>query len=307
MPILMNAPDSGMGQGISNVGQIIGQALQKRHERNQKQEVGTFLHEALSQVQPSEYPSILSQAIAKGMPAAYIQALSPVMTQLTRNQSKASKDDSSMFTHKALVNAGYELPEYVPGTPAGVYSEIAKKGEPLFTAKKAEMAHKRTAFLNIVKDLKDNLKYTGSTAIPFTASWLGSPGEEGKLPVALNRKALEKRSYFNTRAFALEGFLRELSTRGNLPKAIFEKLLEQLPNTSLSERENTGRMTAIEDTVKDYLPTSGFKDAHRESIEGKMQTEFESVPPAKDFAGKTIRNPKTGERLLSDGKTWKKL
>jgi hypothetical protein len=99
-----------------------------------------------------------------------------------------------------------------------------------------------------IDSMRANMEYTGSTFGKAFGFFSRAPG------LSINRKAVEKRAEFDQDAFMLEGFLREKATKGTLPGAIFQKLLERLPNSELYDRENEGRLKGIERQIAIYLP-----------------------------------------------------
>lgn len=109
-----------------------------------------------------------------------------------------------------------------------------------------ELLRKKIGYEKTLKELEDMLPYTGATFIPGTKSFAGKRA---------NRGAVQKRSEFDVLAFSLEGFLREMATKGTLPQGTFQTLLSKLPSSTLSERENKGRISAIRKIVNRFLPS----------------------------------------------------
>lgn len=101
---------------------------------------------------------------------------------------------------------------------------------------------------DLFKRLRENIKYTGSTNIPFTASF-GADKPSAAWMRPGGAKAVQQREYFNTTARELEKYAREEYTKGTLSAQVFERLMETIPNADLSENQNIGRIKAFEDII----------------------------------------------------------
>jgi hypothetical protein len=168
----------------------------------------------------------------------------------TKQSETAAKlqreEDEAAAAHEAYKKAGLPVPEeHIPGTSKSTYDILAKHKADPNIVKREDLARKKTGYLETIDDLEKMIKYTGSTQIPFTKSYLGH---------SLNRQAVQKREEFDVLAFSLEGFLREMNTKGVLPQKVFNVLLTKLPSSKLSERANRGRLDAIKKQVSRYLP-----------------------------------------------------
>lgn len=103
---------------------------------------------------------------------------------------------------------------------------------------------KATSALSTAQEMKDRLKYVGSTKIPGTSSFLGG---------SLNREAVQEREHFDFLAAEIASFLRDLDTKGQLPQGLYEQVIKtRLPNSELSERTNLGRIEGYEDLIRRY-------------------------------------------------------
>jgi hypothetical protein len=121
----------------------------------------------------------------------------------------------------------------------------------------------------ILDELEGLKQYAGSTRIPFTASWQATEG-------GLNRKGLEKRSEIDPMALSLEGFFRDMATKGALPQKTFNELLQRIPKSGDSERVYQGKINGIRKILKKKAPhasqglekhLSGKKDGEKPSLE----------------------------------------
>ncbi len=164
--------------------------------------------------------------------------------------TKGTESDEGLSAFKAFKQAGYDVgEEHIPGTSPSTYSAIAKGVEPPFDPKLEEAAQREVGYKETLNDLRK--------LIPYTGGMFGTKTFGGKL----RRETVQKRAEFDTLAFSLEGFLREMSSKGQLPQSIFEALLERLPSPEKSERENKGRIDAIEKIIERYTPKPKDKKA----------------------------------------------
>lgn len=147
--------------------------------------------------------------------------------------------------------------------------ETAKaKEEGKAQAEKQKTAEKAKGHLEIVKSLREKIPYVGNQ---FGTKTIGGP---------LRRETVQKRNQFNTEAIALEGLFRDLATKGTLPVKIFETLLDRLPNAELSERENLGRLDAIESILNKLNPE--VKQAVKQEMQSSPSSSKKSL---KDIFG----------------------
>ncbi len=109
-----------------------------------------------------------------------------------------------------------------------------------------QKAEKSEGILASAKKMRDLIKYTGSTKIPFTSSFNAIRG-------GLNREGLQKRNKFDVLAASAASFFRDLETKGQLPLGLYEEVIKpRLPNSELEERENLGRIEGLEELAKEY-------------------------------------------------------
>ena len=93
MPILVGAPESGLGEGISGLAGILGQALQARQGRQRQALTGNLLQQGLAQLgenpTAAQYGSVLSNALAQGASPEIIQQFGPVLQRFAETERKA--------------------------------------------------------------------------------------------------------------------------------------------------------------------------------------------------------------------------
>lgn len=120
-----------------------------------------------------------------------------------------------------------------------------------------EKQEKGKTFSNLVKKMEDLKPYVGAP-IPFTKSGLA------KIPYS---KAAQKRKQISTLGLAFEGLFRDLTLKGQFPKAIYLRILENLPNPEDSEREYQGKLDALKDIIGEHFGSSDQKPATKSAKE----------------------------------------
>lgn len=163
--------------------------------------------------------------------------------QLKDSQEKIKREEEEAArAHQAYKAQGLPVPpEHVPGTPKSVYDKLAGIKPSPAEEKRTDLQKKGEGYLKTIDELRDLLKHTG----PLATLKAGMPGQLGKWQ--------EKQAQFDVLAFSLEGFLREMAAKGQLPKAIFNTLLKKLPDARLPQATNIGRLNAIESVIKRYF------------------------------------------------------
>lgn len=162
----------------------------------------------------------------------------------TKEEEQRIKGDEGRIVREAYEKAGYEMPEYVPGTPADVYKDLAKEQrESPSKLKSKEVIARGDAILSNIDEMEKLIPYTGSTLIPGKSFGGGS---------RLFPKALENRSKFNSLRGMLMSFYRDMESKGNMPKSIFDSLMENLPDAEKPEAENKGRLEATRITINNW-------------------------------------------------------
>lgn len=255
--ILPRVPSTGekFAKAFANLGQSLGEQIPEhlmgKRERGEQNKFAQSLGIDLSGIQDKEIRKFALQEALKGKFRE-----SPTDKFTTQfNLKNQQEEQEAAATHAAYKKQGLPVPEeHIPGTPKSVYDTIAKRRPTAGEEETEKLAGKRKGFLETIDDLRNNISYTGSRFIPGTKSF--APG--------IFREAKQKRAEFDVLAFSLEGFLRELSTKGQLPQSIFATLLTKLPSSGVSERENKGRLDAIEKIVKRYLPEGEEKKKSKE-------------------------------------------
>lgn len=145
-----------------------------------------------------------------------------------------------------------------------------------------EKAERAESILESAKEMKDLLKYTGSTAVPFTSSFNAIPG-------GLNREGLQQRNKFDVLAADAASFFRDLETKGQLPQGLYEKVIEpRLPASKLSERENLGRIEGLEALAKKY----GGKAFQSRNVESSLKKVEKGTKITEDVAKKILSQAK---------------
>ena len=181
----------------------------------------------------------LGQSLGTGLSQGISGALTQILQQ--KQQRKALEGLRPIFEQ-----AGFSPEEFQTIAQSGLSPEqsllalrtmgTAQKGQ----IKEQEQQRKSQSLLGTVDEMR-KITEEGYTGGQFGTKTFGGP---------LRRKAVQERNKFDTYAITLEGFLRDLTTKGTLPQKTFQELLSRLPNSKLSDRENIGRLDAIEDVIK---------------------------------------------------------
>jgi hypothetical protein len=224
--VLPGVPSFGsqLAQVLTQAGSQIGEGLLKHQQK-------TRLNELLSSM-PEQPTAKDILGLASQLTPEQQQAYLPLFTQMM-NPTETSYQKA-------------------------IGKETAKK-----QFEKEAVSEKLAGKERLLGELEQDIGYTGTTKIPFTKSAgafrltpeeLKEAGFIDKVrhgaSLLINPKGVEKRAEFDAKAQSLMAIYRELETRGQMPKAIFEKLQENIPNTKHSERENLGKIRATRSILK---------------------------------------------------------
>lgn len=81
-----------------------------------------------------------------------------------------------------------------------------------------------------------------------------------------------KRSQINTLRLSLEGLFRDLTLKGQFPKAIYERILKELPQASDTEEQYLNKIEGVKKIINSHLMGSEPKEKpHREEKFVKMR------------------------------------
>lgn len=207
---------AGLGQGLSqSVPSIADMIMHHRKEKKINEILGIGAH------QPSFNQQL--DLAANGRPLSFLDSLTP---------------DKILALHQ------------IDPQTASTFAPFAMAQEKNALAARQKEMEQRQKFEeteDVLGELEALKPYAGSTKIPFTSSWNAVPG-------GLNRKGLEKRSEIDPLALSLEGFFRDLSTKGQLPQKTFNELLKRIPKAEDSEREFQGKINGIRKILKSKSP-----------------------------------------------------
>ena len=106
---------------------------------------------------------------------------------------------------------------------------------------KVDMEHSReraSAFYGTIDRMRELKPYVGT-------QWYGSK----TMFLPLQRETIQRRAEYDSSIAHLLSFLKELDAKGQMPYKLIEKLEKKLPSSELSERENAGRLDALEGIV----------------------------------------------------------
>lgn len=156
-----------------------------------------------------------------------------------------------------------------------------------------------------------NVDGDGNLRLPFLAS-----SEAQRYVKTLNEFSSAAKGTFGARVtnFDLSQFMKRYPTLLNSEKAR-DQLVKQMDiandlNSVYYKNlkkvyEKAGGIRNLDIDVADRLAEKMSKpEVDRLSQKSATIGDFETIPDAVEFKGKTIKNPKTGERLKSDGQSW---
>jgi hypothetical protein len=157
------------------------------------------------------------------------------------------------------------------------------------SAESRKTEKKREHLGGVLDELESLKEYAGSTKVPFTSSFQAGPG-------GLNRTGIEKRASIGPLALTLEGVLRDMTTKGTLAASTFERLVKEIPNEEMSEREYQGKINGFRKILESEKPE--VRKAVQDNLAKK--TEKQSLTP--DLAGQFLEKAggdKTEARKLA--------
>lgn len=162
-------------------------------------------------------------------------------------------------------------------------SERQKSLTPIFTqyiksqqkqqenaTKKAEQEDEHQKKLKNTNEILNDLEKEKS----YVGGQFGTKTFGGKL----RRETIQKRRAIDSEAIALEGYFRDLATKGTLPKAVFNELLNRIPNSEMSEREYQGSI----DGIRKILKANGLSIDETSEPENETSIQKER-PPLESF------------------------
>ncbi len=155
-----------------------------------------------------------------------------------------------------------------------------------FTKQKQESKDLEGTFGSILNEMKELKEYVG----PMNLAALNPYSETSG-----------KRSQINTLRLSLEGLFRDLTLKGQFPKAIYERILKELPKDSDTQEQYLNKIEAIEKILHSHGSEGGsergkkmkFNPAHpehkakaeqlykkfgdKEKVRKELQREFEGL------------------------------
>ncbi len=168
-----------------------------------------------------------------------------------------------------------------------------QKSERLSQDKKLEEAQntltEQEDWKEIFSDLDSKLEYVGNRAFV----------KGGFLPYS---KAAEEREAFDVAAFQIEKFARAAHTKGALSTKVYESLLSKLPDSSLSEAKNRGR---IKEWKKQLLENEDVLNKLRKQTGTEAPKEKLTKDVAQNFLDQAQGDKKEAQRLAAEaGYKW---
>lgn len=205
--------DAGLGQGIQNLGSILGNALMQSGQ--QKQQL------AMQQLLP-----LLQKQRESQIQSGY--------TNLIERALQESGGDQKSALETALQQ----------GVPLSFVEQYRKTFSP--TTQEIEEKNRNQLFKNYsdtIKDMRDLLKYTGSKVIPGKSFFPALNRE------SLQKRSEFDNLAYSLEGIVRE--ISKL--KGTISEKVFNKMLEQLPSSEFSDRKNIGKMDALTKTIERHL------------------------------------------------------
>lgn len=172
------------------------------------------------------------------------------------------------------------------GTSRGIefQNEIRLAKEKEKTAKAEEKKNLSQTFGNILDQMKSLKEYVG----PLNVAALNPFSETSG-----------KRSQINTMRLSLEGLFRDLTLKGQFPKAIYERILKELPQSSDTEQEYLNKIEGIENILSShYSDEKSPQSSKSKSLEKFDKSNPEHEAKARQLF-KTYKNKDKVREILS--------
>ena len=144
----------------------------------------------------------------------------------------------------------------------GFGDAFSKAGEMQMKQKELEMKQQKASgkmppervedLLGGIDELKELTPYVGSG---FGTKTFGGD---------LRRETLQKRSQIDSQASEILSIIKEMDSKGNLPKGIYEDMLKRVPKSTDSERVYKGKLDAFKSILNRQLPRN-FRQKQMES------------------------------------------
>ena len=154
---------------------------------------------------------------------------------------------------------GSAIGQGLGGGFAGGVEKGAEFGQQMALQKTKEKKDKKDlqgTFGNILDEMKNLKSYVGLTALT-PSSWDPTSETAGK------------RSQINTLRLSLEGLFRDLTLKGQFPKAIYERILKELPEAGDTKQQYLNKIEAIEKILESQDLGSAKSAEKQSSKKGK--------------------------------------
>lgn len=307
--------DVGLAQGITGVGNILGQALMQQGQLQQQEMLMQKERDRL-QEQSKSYGTILQNTLGK---VKDFSNQDEIMRSVIEAQEKGVPIEQ--ISQYANMIKNFQSVKTKPSTPAE--SEFDKQ----FAKKKADWMFQmnesipKQNFINESLNRLDELTKELSGPTGLAKAWWGTEAAEefnslallslepilkifnptGTIPQSkiemLTKKMIPQAG---DRTSVINGKLNTLKSLAKKSEAITEQYqaLTKLYGKNIPDEAILNMISQNESFIDDII---GFKE---EKQTNKIEIDKPTSSNAKDFQGQIIENPKTGERLISDGKKW---
>ena len=251
-----------------------------------------ILQQAIQSNDPQVQQDVMRQILTRVSPEKQ-----PAALQILQNRSQQMQQQKQ---RQSMLQEGYnpDLPEYINKERARG-QEAAIKEERGIQRKQIEKTEETKGLSNTLDWLDENIKYTGSTKIPFTASsTLGGA----------RRGVVEKRAEFDASGFWAADNVFTHFNKGTVSSPKLELIRNELaPKSDLPERVNKARIASLRRMAN--LPANISKDKFDKILDKEVENAnkgYEAQDESETGAPTAI-NPATGERLILREGQWQPL
>lgn len=170
-------------------------------------------------------------------------------------QNRANRNDQKILQGLAT------NPNSTPLEQISAFNQLSKEKRdsltPLFTQyMKTQQKQQETSAKQNQEAQEKQQKLSGTEEILNNLEALKKHTGPGHRLANTGRSGVQKRQQIDSEAIALEGYFRDLATKGALPQKTFAELLKRLPNSKMTEAQYQGAIDGIRDIIKAHSQKS---------------------------------------------------
>lgn len=335
----------GLGRGIEQAGSAFAGAIQKRREEEKRKTSLSPFERVMKESQDPAQPKLTvteayNQALQNGADPASAQSMALMLIQDQQKNAFSTGMDAALNYEGGISSPNGKSAFLQSYAKAGgdfqtvakfLLEDKSKKGQTVFSKKIDEA--KAEAYLSLSQGGGEDQK------IYDTLQWMqGNIKEVGMLKGMVNKGPFQSAlfSEFENRGnLALAPVIHVFNKAGTLPQKKLNWIKDTFAISPYETQEKIqGRLNAIASLVNiatDYkakltdlankygdpenIPNNEFLSVSKE-LNNRVdeiydqqfkQKLFDKLPDPKDMKGKKIRNPQSGQILISTGKKWKEV